>query len=104
MNKLKASYQNDLPAYKDVICQLKVELNGYLPEIDRLLHLEKFAELRQIAHTIRNIAGALGDTKLKIIAGFWEELSFERKTSSINEFEQAIHETIRNIDDDLVRL
>ena len=101
MNNLKISYQNDPQAYKDTLQKLALELRGYQAALERLQAEQRFDELRPIAHTIRNIAGALGQTKLKIIATYWEDLCVQQKTAPVQEFRQSIEETVQQMETEI---
>jgi HPt (histidine-containing phosphotransfer) domain-containing protein len=101
MNNLKTSYKNDPQAYKHTLRELAAELRGYHAALDRLHAEQQFGELRTIAHTIRNIAGAIGQTKLKIVAAYWEELCVQKKLAPVQEFRQSIEETVQQMETEI---
>jgi|SRR5215217_6578032 len=102
MNNLKTAYQNDPQTYKEILLKLAAELNGCLHVMETLYQENRFDELRPIVHNVRNIAGAAGQTKLKIVAAYWEELCVQKKSGPINEFRQSIEEAARNMQKEAV--
>jgi HPt (histidine-containing phosphotransfer) domain-containing protein len=101
MNNLKTSYTNNPQAYKHTLQQLAAELRGYHAALDHLHAEQQFDELRPIAHTIRNIAGAIGQTKLKIVATYWEDLCIQKRLAPVQEFKQSIEETVQHMETEI---
>jgi HPt (histidine-containing phosphotransfer) domain-containing protein len=89
-NNLREAFKNDTEKYRQVMEQLRAELQGYHQNIELLLQEKKYAELKVISHKIRNIAGMLGLYHLKMLSSYWEEICDEETTGNIAEYKANI--------------
>lgn len=101
MNNLKALYSNDSEKYKEILLKLVTELAAYGEKIEGLYNEGRFDELKFMSHSIRNLAGAVGQSKLKIAAAYWEEVCEQKRTANINDFKQLIDDVLKELQDEL---
>lgn len=97
MNNLKIIYQNNPEMYKETLRKLSAELKVYSETVEKLYNEKEFIELKMVSHTIRNIAGSIGQSKLKILAAYWEDICVLEKFGDINEFKQTIKDVLVEI-------
>ena len=98
MNTLKKICGDDSEKYTELLFKIISNLTSSSITLERLYNENELEELKVVSHNIRNMAGLLGKTKLKIMATYWEDLCRQRKGGDIMEFKLAIDEVLSDIE------
>ena len=91
-------YHDNDPAYLKMLDKLTSELRNYQEIIGQLHDNRLYGELKSVTHNIRNIAGLLGQTNLKIMATYWEGLCDSKTPGNINELRLSIENAVKSIE------
>lgn len=97
MNNLKFTFRNDPQEYKASLLKLIDELQEYASLVNNMHVSTPSVNLSHIAHSVRNIAGVTGRTKLKIIAACWDKPDAAIDQKGIHEFYATIEEAIADM-------
>jgi HPt (histidine-containing phosphotransfer) domain-containing protein len=94
MVNLKIIYQDNPGKYREVRDKIISELSLYSERVQELYQNNFYDELKIISHTLRNLAGAIGNSKLKITAAYWEEVCANRKKANIDDLRASITDAL----------
>ena len=98
MNNLEKAFGNDHKRYEEALAKLINEMKGYLAQLEQQYNNSNYTDLKSISHNIRNIAGALGLTKLKMLSAFWEEVCDEQGRADISEYKKILSAEISSLE------
>lgn len=97
MNNLEKAFGGDKKKYREALTGLYNELIGYANNVEILYSEKNYASLKQVSHHVRNIAGALGYSKLKFMSASWEDVCETKGSADIQEYKKQLFDVLRSI-------